>query len=237
MLQDSINKFKKTEDLLTSGEKQQISNDYDALLSRAVDKAVEKAYSFICDNVARQLSEGVKDVTGSFSYGDMVPITAAVVESCWYTDPCDQFMPAIDQSSGLLMKREYDSLKVAGYPLIQTTKFGSNGTVREKIWIGHTWEAFWNKLQSYAREDNIQLSATLIVEKSVNTYTVYKYQPKKFKCDKVIESEMPVIPGTYEVSYPEGINRIREKQVDLRSPRLVRIDRHQFIVIKYHYQA
>ena len=237
MLQDSINKLKKSEDLLTSEEKQQVHNDYDALLSRAVEKAVEKAYGFICDNVAKQLSEGVKDVTGSFSYGDMVPITAAVMESCWYTNLCDQFVEAIDQSNGLLMKREYDSLKVAGYPLSRTIKSVSNGTVREKIWIGHTWEAFWDKLQSYARKDNIQLSATLIVERSVSTYDDYKYHPKKFKCDKVIESETPVIPGTYEVSYPEGINRIREMPVDFLSPRLVKIDRHQFIVIKYHYQA
>ncbi len=240
MLQDSINKFKKPEvPLITPDDRRQICEDLNTVFIRTAEAAAEKIYVCICDNVALQLSQGKKEISGEVNYNTIgLDLNVEIHEQSANGRWRDEFFKELDLYGLKVSKNRDGKLCICKYPSYHEQRSVSadkQNTI--KFTIGEAWELLWEKLQAYARQDNISLTACLRLGKGADIANDYKLHPKSYHTETSIESESPIILGTHEVSWPDGFRRVFEKATDFLASRYVRIHYGYYIVIKYYYQA
>lgn len=243
MLQDSINKFKKPEKHLTPDQKRQLSEELNMVFIRTAEAAAEQLYGRICDNVALQLSQGKKEISGEVPCDTRYLKVEIHVQSpntlCW-----DEFFKELDLY-GLRVSGNKElkipangCITICEYPSYhEKISVSADEQTTIKFTIGEAWELLWEKLQAYARQDNISLTACLRLEKGESIANDYKLHPESYHTEGSIESETPIVLGTHEVSWPGGFRRVFEKATDFLASRYVRVGYRYSIVIKFYYQA
>lgn len=235
MLQDSIDRLKKPEVLLTPEDRRQIREDIETVYSYASEEAAKKEYRLICDEIALQLSQGEKEVSGEFTYGKTFDISLSLSSSIIKSTHTQLLFDELAQR-GLHLTYKSDNYSINQYSFyLEESSSSDDGRRTTTLTVGENWERFWDKLQALAREDGISLSACLRVRKNVSVYPDYKLNPQVFTSEQINESETPATSGTFELSWPSGIKRAFEKPMDFLCPRHISIFRYYMIVIKYHY--